>query len=301
MAMAGTVGRRGFRHVMADIVAVLACVLLPFALVSVWVATSVTSTDHYVGLVRPLASDPTVKATIAREVGRRAGGGPVARELLTRTVTAALATPQFASLWVTAHREAHREILGVLQDDSRVPLDDDGRLRLDLGTLLTGALGSVGTTVQLPTIAELTVSIPVVDADQLARARTGYQVLDTARLWLPPLALLALLLAVAVSPDRRRSSALLGLGSLVMLALLAVALAVGRHQLLSEAPATYHDLIEVLWARLSAGLRTATRVTAVVALVVALVAGALQRGRPAGRLIGLAAGVALTLTVWLLV
>ncbi len=50
------------------LVALLACLLLPLALVSSWTATTVSDTDAYVETVTPLASDPVVLKVVRREL-----------------------------------------------------------------------------------------------------------------------------------------------------------------------------------------------------------------------------------------
>ena len=50
------------------VAAILACVVLPLATLSVWLDQRVTDTDAYVDAVGPLADDPVVQRLVATRV-----------------------------------------------------------------------------------------------------------------------------------------------------------------------------------------------------------------------------------------
>ena len=53
---------------MSFVALLLACVLAPLSVLSVWASTYVSDTDQYVATVAPLADDPEIQGAVAAEV-----------------------------------------------------------------------------------------------------------------------------------------------------------------------------------------------------------------------------------------
>ena len=123
-------------------------------------------------------------------------------------------------------------------------------------------------------VANLDASIAVMDADQLARARRAYQLLDALGFWLPFAWMVAVLLTLVVARRKVAATAKLAIGSLVALGLLALGLTVARTRLTEDLPerAVARQVWDVVTARLWHQLELAAVVLAVIALATAVVA-----------------------------
>lgn len=302
--MAATRARDGF----ARLLAVLACLVLPLALVSVWVSGVVTSTDRYVATVAPLASDPVVQRAVedrleqlavsaldsrigqldaAVRVGRlgpwlqahrgQIGDGVRAAvvDAVHTAVTRVVESEEFRPAWEAANRSAHEQLLDALQGDSEL-VDTSNGVSVQLGTLLDTAFAILVDEGLLPEARVPTVeaSFPVLSAAQLTDARRGYSLADAVGLWVPVLAIVLAVAALLLAASRRRVLAWLGWGAALGAFLLLVALALGRSQVLDLVAGSHDDrvLLGAVWDVLVARLRTATIVTVAVGLFVALVA-----------------------------
>src|SRR5262245_46485914 len=108
------------RTFVAAVCGVLAAVLLPISIVAVWVDRVVTDTDRYVETVAPLAEDEVVKAAASEQLEREtlrlvaSSGVPVpqdvAAELVQRVVERVVDSPAFRTAWISANRQAHRQL-----------------------------------------------------------------------------------------------------------------------------------------------------------------------------------------------
>lgn len=284
----------GMRTALARGLAVLACLVLPFALVSAWLDQVVTDTDTYVETVGPLADDPVVQRaaagrieqSTARLVEEQTGIslGTIPRRLIRDAALTVVTGPAFGPAWREANRSAHREFVDVMQGDSDSVRERDGVVSLELGTLLNTLLGIVADQGLLPgiTLPEVQVSFVLLEADALDNTRTSYDALEAAGLWLPALWVVLALAALVLSGDRRRVLGTLGYGSLGMLALLAVALVLLREAAIdSAATAVDATLLEAILGTLLESLFVTVGAAAAVAVVVLVARRVLSRARPA--------------------
>jgi hypothetical protein len=276
----------------ASLTGLIAAVLLPLGIVSVWVDGVVSDTDSYVETVTPLADDDAVKAAAVEELQREAlqliaGTGatlpPGGERLVHLVVRGAVDSPVFRTAWARANRSAHAQLVAVLEDRSNVVLDRDGRVYIELGTVLGTIAQSLAAQglVDAGRLPEIHASIAVMDADQLAKARRAYDVLDTLGVWLPVGWVVAVLLTLLVARRRLASTANLAGASVVAMGVLALALVFARDALTEDLP--QRDVALAVWDVVVAGLWREIEICAAVAAVVALVAWLLCRfSRPAG-------------------
>jgi len=277
------------RSVPAGLTGLLAAVLLPLGLLSVWVHTVVSDTDTYVATVTPLADDEQVQAAAVDEVERAAvrlledaGTAPPGVGLLVHAaVQQVVESPLFRTAWIAANRIAHDQVIAVLEGRQQVALDDQGRVTIDLSGVFEAvakaltAQGLAGAA----QVAELDASIPVMDADQLAKARRAYDVLDTLGFWLPFAWMVAVLLTLVLARRKAGAVAKLAIASLAGLALLAAGLVVARHTLTEKLP--QRDAARAVWHVVTADLWLEIELAAAVVMVVAVAAAVLAalRGR----------------------
>jgi hypothetical protein len=219
--------------------------------------------------------DRLVTATTRQvEVSTGGGGGQVER-LIRVAVQQAIEDPAFARLWQTLTRDVHAQLVDVLSGSG--PAGSDIALRLaPLSDAVRQELVLAGVpfAAQLPTVQA---TVPLLSADQPARARGAFALLEE---WGPRLPIVALLLiALGLLVARRRASAL-GYSSLaVLIEIGALACALLGARLVSPdavpaslptpvAHAMFDTLVSGLWRDL-----LVVAVAAALLLLVALVAG----------------------------
>lgn len=159
----------------STVLIVIACLLAPLSVVSVWARGEVTDTNRYVATVAPLASDPAIQDAAATRITnailaqidltaltQQAVGAISSNRNLTPEQTAALTalsgplvsgiegytndvvtkvvqSDQFAALWVEANTAAHQRLEAALsgQNTDNAIQVQNNQVVLDLSNLLT--------------------------------------------------------------------------------------------------------------------------------------------------------------------
>ncbi len=306
------------RWVTSVILVVLTAGLVFATVPALYLRTQILATDRYVATVAPLAADPAIQAEVAEHVTERivasidVGGrardalteltrsAPLAEPLIedlvpviieqTRARIEAVASrvvtaPEFQVLWIAANREAHQRLIGLITGEPT------GAARLDESGAVTISTGEIIVQVKERLIREdvtIAARIPEIDAEvtlfqspELVRAGRAINVLDRGAVTLTWLAALGSVAAIAVAPtgSRLRAIGTLGFGTALAMALLAVAVGLGRAYYLNAipsdriTPAAAQSLIDRLLAPLQVSLRSVF----VVALLTMLVAFLVRR------------------------
>lgn len=269
------------RTFLAGLTGLLAALLLPLSMLSVWMDRVVTDTDRYVETVTPLADDPVVQAAAIakldpaalRLVQRNGRTLPGADRLVHLVVQRVVESPAFRTAWAQANRSAHQQVLAVLEGRSRVALDSQGRVTIELGTVLgniTDTLAAQGL-VNPDRVPEVQASIAVMDSELLAKVRRWYDALNTFGFWLPVAWAVLVLVTLLLSRRRLASLARLAVASLLALGLFALGLYVARDVVTADLPE--QDVVLAVWDVVLASLWRAVEVAAGVLAVVALGAG----------------------------
>jgi hypothetical protein len=313
----GPAGRQRWRSVVATLLIVLACVLAPLSVVAVWTRNQVTNSDRYVQTVTPLASDPAIQNAIADQITAQvfnyidiqgltsqalaalserglapaladqlqALAGPIANGVQSFTrdqVGKVVQSDAFANAWVQANRTAHAELVKALTGEG------GGAITVENDTVSLNLAAFIQTVKQQLVASGFTLAsrIPNVNAsfvlfqsEDITRARTGFNLLNTLGVWLPVITLILLVLGVYVARDHRRALVGAALGVAVSMVVLALALAIFRSIYLDAVPASVlpHDAAAVLYDTIVRFLRLGLRTILVLALVVA--AGAFLSGQ----------------------
>jgi hypothetical protein len=176
-----------------------------------------------------------------------------------------LASSQFRSLWSSANRVAHQQLVALLRNTSRrvgpVTLRD-GAVTVDLSKTIEMAQQQLVRS-GLTFVAQVHVPAPraqyrFIDSMLLARARRYVAVLNALTWALPFLTLGVYAAAVAVSPDRRRALVRVGVAFAAGMAAVIVLLAGGRSLYLDAAtgPQVPRDAAGAVFDTLLRYLRT---------------------------------------------
>ncbi|MFE3541924.1 hypothetical protein ACFXK0_03000 [Nocardia sp. NPDC059177] len=205
-------------------------------------------------------------------------------DLVRETTESVVRSDRFAELWTAANRGAHTAVAGALTGSGPLTVDDEGTVRVPLDQVVAAVqarLHERGFTVTdaLPTVQA---EIVVLRDPRIAQAQRWTRLLDRAADLLPILALLTAIAAIVIAPRglRRRAVVLHG-GILVgAMALLAVAIAIGRARYLSEVPLR-PDVAELLFDTVADPVRGSLRRIAAYGAVLVIVAILAGPSRPA--------------------
>jgi hypothetical protein len=316
----GPAGRQRWRTILAVGLIVVGCVLAPLAGVAVWARNQVTNTDRYVRTVAPLASDPAIQQAVADQITTQilayldVGGltnqavdtlaarglGPQLADQLrgfagpltsgiqsfVRTQVHKLVHSQaFADAWVQANRVAHQALVTALtgQGDGGAVTVEGGTVTLNLAPFIQTVKARLveGGFALATRIPQVKASFALFQSEQLTRARSAFNLLNTLGNWLPIIAIVLLGVGVSVATGHRRALVGTAVGVAVAMGGLGLSLAVFRTIYLDAVPAALlpHDAAAVLYDTIVAYLRLGLRTILVLALVVA--AGAILSGRSA--------------------
>jgi hypothetical protein len=305
-------GRQRWRTIVATLLIVVACVLAPLSVAAIWTRNQVTNTDRYVATVSPLASDPAIQAAITDQITTqvftyidvqgltnqavdalaergltpaladqlRALAVPIANgvQSFTRSqVARVVESDAFADAWIQANRVAHAELVAALSGDGggSVTVEND-TVSVNLAAFIEVVkqrLVESGFSVAAR-IPEVNASFVLFQSEDITRARSGFNLLNTLGVWLPVIAIVLLVLGVYVAKDHRRALVGAAVGVAVSMVVLALGLAVFRSIYLDAVPASVlpHDAAAVLYDTIVRFLRLGLRTILVLALVVAAAA-----------------------------
>lgn len=279
------------RRLLATLLALLACLVLPLAVLAAWLGTVVDDTDRYVETVGPLATDAAVVEAVESSLVQRTMttlDDTVPLDAQTRSelqpvvatgVRAVVESEQFRPAWEAANADAHRQLLAQLRASGSGAGDD---VVLDFGSVLASVVDEVGGSlpVTLPT-PDVAVPLTVLSGEQVVRARAAYDALDALRVLAPLAWVVLVVLALLVSPRRPRTLAVLGVGSLVTLGLLLLGLARARDRVVAQVAAADRALSAVVWDEVTRSLDLVVYAGLAVAVVLVAVGalGGAVRGR----------------------
>ncbi|MFF4500005.1 hypothetical protein [Streptomyces sp. NPDC001401] len=309
------------RKVASAVLIVLACILVPVSVLTVWVHDIALDTDRYVATVKPLASDPAieeaahnriVQAVDVRVDGKRAtaelaawlqsqGLPPTAAQAvrglapqLDAAVTGAadkvatrfVQSDRFEKVWTSANRDAHAAVVHALTGKGRGALGvDEGTVTLNVGTAVDRVrqeLVDAGVT-PASHIPDVDKQMVLFKSDQLKRAQGAAHALDVIGTWLPVLTVLLAAAGVLLAHRRRRALMKTALGAAAAALIVAIGLVVARRYYLDHLPPQVQSeaAAAAVFDHLLHFLRVTLRTVIVLGVVVALGAYFVGPGRGA--------------------
>ena len=260
--------RRGHlpRRVAAWVLVVLASILIPVSVISVWAIRTVTDTDQYVETMAPLARNPVIVDGLAT----RATNALFSTHIVQNKVTAALpksakplvapivtqvhsyvyglalkvfSSPQFGKLWDTLNRHSHDAVVNVLtgkQTSLQKKLATDGQIALNLSPALNNLITDLdahGVTIFNPikSVSTQGVSFTVVSKQQVSKFSGLFNLVVKLKWAAPVIALVLAILAVALALERRKTLLRLAVGVALMSMLVLAGLSLGRGIFIGQA------------------------------------------------------------------
>ncbi len=233
---------------------VIACVLAPVSVASVWLRDQVLDENAYVKTVAPLSTNPAIDAYVADQLTTaffaHVDAAAEARKVLParadflvlpltaglrdftqQTVARFLATKRFHQLWLAANRVAHKALVAALEGKGGVLVAEHGVVSIDLTNISLAVrqeLDKAGIHVfdSVPR-SELQRRFVIGHSRWLARARFIMKLRFVA-LAIPLVAVAAFGLALGLSRRRRRTVLQAGVGLAVASAVAVVVVVVAR-------------------------------------------------------------------------
>ncbi len=309
------------RKVASAVLIVLACILVPVSVLTVWVHDIALDTDRYVETVAPLASDPAIEAAahnrIVQAVDVRVDGKQVTADLaawlqsqglpprtaqavkglapqLDAAVTGAadkvatrfVESDRFEKVWTTANRAAHSAVVHALTGEGRGAVGvEEGTVTLDVGAAVDRVkeeLVDAGVT-PAEKIPDVDKQMVLFQSDKLERMQGAANALDTLGNWMPVLTVLIAAAGVVLAYRRRRALAKTALGAALACLIVAVGLVVARRYYLDHLPPQVQSeaAAAAIFDQLLHFLRITLRTVIVLGVVVALGAYLVGPGRGA--------------------
>lgn len=293
-------GRDLARRVIAVLLVVLTALLTFVTVPALYLRSEVLDTDRYVATVSPLAADPAIQAEIADKITNQiteavdiegtirdaltelsqtsprvaaviAGLAPAIAEqtgsLIHATVAKFLATRQFQDLWTSLNRAAHHGIVDLAsgQTGGTVTIDEGGTVTISTTEIVArvkSALVQQGVDIAAR-IPEIDGQITLLQSPELARAGAAIRTLDQTAPILAWLTVLSGVGAIVAAPRgrKRRTTSYVALAIAASMAVLALALVIGRNIYLNSippdtlSPAAAQSLIDALLIPLRTTLR----------------------------------------------
>lgn len=263
---------------------ILACLLAPVAMASVWASAVISDTDRYVETVVPLIDDPAFQRALADKVTTAvvenldvevlASG---IERLIRDQVETVLAGPRFAQRWAEVNRVAHRQVVMLLEgNQGGVVSAQEHTIAVNLAPIIAAVTERLVDRGFGPAdrIAVVDTSFVLVESDVIAQAKGLYMLLDTLGVWLPVVTLLLFAGGVALARSRRRALLRGALGLVAAMVALAVVLILARTWFVGTASgdALTAEVAGSIFDTLVRFLRTSLRVVAVVGLATAFAA-----------------------------
>jgi hypothetical protein len=263
--------RPRLRNALSAVLIALSCLLTPFGALAAWAAYGLTDTSRYVSTMAPLATDPAVRDAVADTVGagilHEVHVDRPMRTFVHDAVRSFTRTEAFRTAWDAANRAVHDAVLRAVRDDG------EGAVTVDLAPVTARVKDRLADD-HMPFAHRIPVrhtEVAVLQAEDLARLRKVFHVLDVAGFWLPVSAAVLAVAGIAVAACRRRAVTATALGTALGGAFLALAVAIGRRLTLADLPDSAHQpAAGAVYDALTATLRTVSWLLVALGLAVAL-------------------------------
>jgi hypothetical protein len=277
---------RMWRRILAWVLLVLACIILPIAVTGAWVRGTIMDTDGFVNALGPLASEPAVQDAIATNLTNQIFeqlaleerlqsafpdklgflAAPVTKQLQEFTQTAAerlVASDEFSAIWTAALRAVHSTVVDFMNGSGRVSLGEGGVIELDmsgLSTRIVDRLQQLGIEIPEDQYPVLTSGkVPIAQVAGLEKIQGLLNFLNKLFIVLPILAVLFLAgsVAVAAKGRRQRTAVRAGIGIMISMAIFVVILLIVRMVLMNavEDAGMSTDAASAIWGDLTIALR----------------------------------------------
>jgi len=264
---------RRTRGITAWVLVVLASLLIPVSVISVWAIRTVTNTDQYVATMAPLARNQVIVDHLAQ----RATDELFSTHIVQNKVTAALPpkakpivapivsqvhnyvyglalkvfeSPKFGQLWDFLNRHTHDAVVDVLtgkQSKLTQKLEKGGGIVVNVTPALNNLINQAnakGVTLFNPLKAVLakgnSLGVTVVSKSQVSQFTALFNVIVTLKWAIPVIALVLAALGIIIAVDHRKTLLRVAIGVALVTMLLLAGLSLGRVTFINQAGHTFN-------------------------------------------------------------
>jgi hypothetical protein len=306
-AATGDSGKRAPRHrvrrVSAWVLVVLASLLIPISVISVWAIRTVTNTDQYVATMAPLARNQVIVDHLAAKATDELFSSHVVQDKITAAlpkaakpiVTPVVAqvhnyvyglalkvfeSPKFGRLWDLLNRHTHDAVVNVLtgkQTPATEKFEKAGAIVVnvtpELNTLIDKA-NAKGVTLFNPLKPILTkgdkLGVTVVSKSQVSKFTGLFNLIVKLKWVIPVVALLLAALGIGIAVERRKTLLRMAIGVALVTLLLLAGLSLGRITFINKASGQVNGQVAAaVWDTVLRFLKTDLRWALLVSVLVA--------------------------------
>jgi hypothetical protein len=298
---------RRTRTIVAWVLVVLASLLIPISVVSVWAIRTVTNTDQYVATMAPLARNPVIVQHLAQKATDELFSTHIVRNKVTEVLPSAakpivtpivnevqnyvyglalqvFQSPKFGRLWDLLNRHTHDAVINVLTG-KKTPLSEKleqgGKIVVNVTPALTNLIDSAnqhGVTLFNPLKPILTtgnsLGVTIVSQQQVSKFSGFFNLIVKLKWVTPVIALVLAVIGILIGVDHRKVLLRMTIGIALVTLLLLAGLSLGRITFLNQAAGHHFDrqVAGAVWDTLLRFLKTDLRWTLLATVLVALAA-----------------------------
>jgi hypothetical protein len=297
-------GPRRARRISAWVLVVLASLLIPVSVISVWAIRTVTNTDQYVATLAPLARNQVIvdhlaqkatdelfstgivqkKVTAALPAKAKPIITPIVSEVHSYVYGLALKvfeSPKFGQLWDTLNRHSHDAVIDVLtgkQSPLVKRLEKGGGIVVNATPALNNLIDQAnakGVTLFNPLKPILTkgdsLGVTVVSKAQVSKFTGLFNAIVTLKWVIPVVALVLAALGIVIAVEHRKTLLRMAIGVALVTLVLLAGLSLGRITFVNQAGHTFNRQVAgSVWDTMLRFLMTDLRWMLLVAVLVAL-------------------------------
>ncbi len=295
---------RRTRGIIAWVLIVLASLLIPVSVISLWAIRTVTDTDQYVATMAPLARNPVIvdhlatkatdelfsthivqdKVTAALPKAAKPIVTPIVSEVHSYVYGLALKvfqSPKFGQLWDTLNRHTHDAVIDVLtgkQTPLTEKLEKGGGIVVNATPAINNLIDEAnarGVTLFNPLKPILTkgsgLGVTIVSKAQVSKFTAAFNLIVTLKWAIPVIALVLGILAIVIAVDHRKTLVRVAVGVALVTLLLLAGLSLGRITFINQAGHSFNrDVAGAVWDTLLRFLKTDLRWALLVSVLFAL-------------------------------
>ena len=292
------------RRISAWVLVVLASLLIPISVISVWAIRTVTNTDQYVATMAPLARNQVIDEHLAA----KATDALFSTHIVENKVTAALPakakpivtpivnqvhsyveglalkffeSPQFGKLWDGLNRHTHDAVVDVLtgkQSPLTKKLEKGGGIVVNVTPALNNIIDKAnakGITLFNPAKAILTqgdkLGVTVVSKSQVSQFTGLFNLIVKLKWVIPAIALALAALGIGIAVERRKTLLRMAIGVALVTMVLLAGLSLGRITFINQAGHSFNrDVAAAVWDTMLRFLKTDLRWMLLISVLVAL-------------------------------
>jgi hypothetical protein len=294
---------RRTRRITAWVLVVLASLLIPISVISVWAIRTVTDTDQYVATLAPLARNPIIVDHLAQRATDElfsthivqdkvtAALGPKAKPIITPIVAEVHAyvyglalkvfeSPKFGRLWDTLNRHTHDAVIDVLtgkQSPLTQKLEKGGGIAVNVTPAINNLIDQAnakGITLFNPLKPVLSkgngLGVSVVSKSQVSKFTGLFNAIVTLKWAVPVVALVLAILGIVIAVEHRKTLLRMAIGIALVTMLLLAGLSLGRITFINQAGHTFNRQVAgTVWDTMLRYLMTDLRWMLLVVVLVA--------------------------------